>query len=338
MLLWTAKQTWVSRNASNKAALLERKKVKNIAVIKHAALGDMLLVRPMLITLRETFPNATLTLSVVTNYRNGTPEDLVDRIHVAKGNERRYSSLEAYKSYKKLGAQDLLFDISATNRSFWLTKLTPATLKIGFIHRGLHKLLYDIAIPRAHYRFEAESFMEQMHVIGVDFEWPLRFDLAKPESIRDKPNILYFATASVASKCWPAENFSKLINNMCQKLPDHEHLLLSGLAEWEQSVATNIASEVKHSNFSLIPGGPDTFTLVANAYILVANDTGIRNMAIAYYTPTVGIFPPSFTAFGYRPLFGPHDSVTATELGPAPVELVEDAILKLHAKLSEMKH
>ena len=144
MLLWTALQTWVSKNAAQKAAKLERDKVKNIVVIKHAALGDMLLIRPMLISLRESFPNAKLTLSVVTNYMSGVPEDLVDRIHVSKGNEKRYSFFETYKSYKELGEQDILFDISATSRSFWLTKLTPATLKIGFIHRGLHRLLYDM--------------------------------------------------------------------------------------------------------------------------------------------------------------------------------------------------
>lgn len=333
MLLWTARQTWVSKHAAQKAAKLQRDKIKNIVVIKHAALGDMLLVRPMLISLRETFPNAKLTLSVVTNYMSGIPEDLVDRVHIAKGNEQRYSFSETYKSYKELGAQDLLFDISATSRSFWLTKITPATLKIGFVHRGLHRLLYDIAIPRAHYRFEAESFMEQMHVIGLDFEWPLRFDLPKPEPVRTKPYVLYFPTASVASKCWPAENFSELINNMCQQLPDYEHLLLSGLAEWEQETAKNIATTIKQTNFLLVPGGPETFSLVANAHILVANDTSIRNMAIAYYTPTVGIFPPSFTAFGYRPLFGPHASVTANESGPAPLRAVSNAILRVHEKL-----
>ena len=333
MLLWTALQTWVSKDAASKAAKLDRNKVKNIAVIKHAALGDMLLVRPMLITLRETFPNARLTLSVVTNYMSGIPDDLVDRVHIAKGNEQHYSFFETFKSYKELGEQDILFDISATSRSFWITKLTPAKLKIGFIHRGLHKFLYDIAIPRAHYRFEAESFMEQMHVIGVDFEWPLRFDMPKLESVRDKPYLLYFATASVASKCWPAENFSELISKMCQELPDYEHLLLTGLAQWEQDIANSIAGEIKQSNFSLVPGGPDTFALVANADILVANDTSIRNMAIAYHTPTVGIFPPSFTAFGYRPLFGYHESVVATESGPAPLELVTDAILKVHSRL-----
>ena len=333
MLLWTALQTWVSKDAARKAAELDRSKVRNVAVIKHAALGDMLLVRPMLITLRETFPNARLTLSVVTNYMSGIPEDLVDHVHIAKGNEKHYSFRETLKSYKELGEQDVLFDISATSRSFWITKLTPAKLKVGFIHRGLHKFLYDIAVPRAHYRFEAESFMEQMHVIGIDFEWPLRFDMPKPESVREKPYVLYFATASVASKCWPAESFSELINNMCVELPDYEHLLLTGLARWEQNVARKIANEVKQSNFSLVPGGPDTFSLVANADILVANDTSIRNMAIAYHTPTVGIFPPSFTAFGYRPLFGHHKSVVATEMGPAPVKLVRDAILKVHASL-----
>lgn len=167
MKIWAAKDSWVSKHAREKAEKLDKNKITRIAIIKHAALGDLLQVRPLLITLREAFPNAKLTLGVVTNYMQGIPEDLIDHLHVAKGNEKKYSIKEHLKSYKELGYQDIIFDISATTRSFWITKLNPAGLKIGYMHKGLHKLLYDIAIPRSRYRFEGETFLEPINTIGL---------------------------------------------------------------------------------------------------------------------------------------------------------------------------
>ena len=110
MKIWAAPQSWVSKHAREKAEKLNKNEVKKIAIIKHAALGDMLQVRPMLITLRKAFPNAQLTLSVVTNYMKGIPEDLIDHLHVAKGNDKKYDFKETLRSFKELGSQDILFD------------------------------------------------------------------------------------------------------------------------------------------------------------------------------------------------------------------------------------
>ena len=125
----------------------------------------------MLITLKEAFPNAELTLSVVSNYMSGLPEDIVDNIHVAKGNDKKYGVKETYESFKNLGSQDLLFDVAMTSRSYLVTKLNPAILKIGYIQRSIYKLLYDIAIPRANYRFESEALIEQVNLFGINHAW-----------------------------------------------------------------------------------------------------------------------------------------------------------------------
>ena len=105
MKIWAAKQSWVSKHAREKAEKLDKMKVKKIAVIKHAALGDMLQVRPMLITLNESFPNADITLSVVTNYMKGIPEDLIDHLHIAKGNDKKYGFKENIKGYLDVASE-----------------------------------------------------------------------------------------------------------------------------------------------------------------------------------------------------------------------------------------
>lgn len=47
--------------------------VKKTAVIRHAALGDQVIVRPFLVEARKFFPNAEITLVTVSNYLYGTP-------------------------------------------------------------------------------------------------------------------------------------------------------------------------------------------------------------------------------------------------------------------------
>lgn len=338
MKLWLARQTWKSKDADKKAAELDYSGVKRITVIKHAALGDMLLTRPMLVMLKETFPNARLTLSVVSNYMSGIPEDLVDDVHVSLGNEKKYGIRKAFSAMRQLGPQDLIFDISATPRSHWLSKLTPAGLKIGFTHRGIHKFIYDVAIPRAHYRFEAETFLEQLNVIGLR-DWPPRFHMVKPKGIVEGRYIVYFPTASIANKIWPKEHYVELIKHACAQYSEIKHILLSGITEWENDIADFISRNIgSQKNYVFKRGGESTSNLIANALVLVSVDTGIRNMAIAYDTPTLGIFPQSATIFGYTPLYGHHLAICDLESEYPDVEKVKQGLDSMMQSLGTGRH
>ena len=74
--------------------------VGSIAVIRHAALGDIVLLRPFLFELRRFFPNASITLSLVSNYVYGAPEELVDRVHIIHGSDQR--DVPRLKQIKKI--------------------------------------------------------------------------------------------------------------------------------------------------------------------------------------------------------------------------------------------
>ena len=325
--LWMDHSVWANRKARDKAPRIDLDQTRSVAVIKYAALGDMLLTRPFLITLRQYFPNARIVMSVLSIYQRGVPHDLIDEVHVVDKAEK--SPIRVYRNYRELGEQDIIFDISATTRSFWVTRVNRAGLKVGFLYKGVHRFFYDVAVPRSIYRFESESFLDQLLVLGLSYPWPLRFDLRSEPPNQQKPYILYFPTASIAPKCWPADRFIQLIGLLRDELPQYDHLILPGIAEWEKEVCRRIGEGIgDNNNAKIIKDGEDALQWVNGANLLVSNDTGIRNMAIAAYTPTVGIF---FTTvpFRYLPRFGRHEAVYRLDRTLPSVEEVRSAVQRL---------
>jgi len=103
---------------SSKAEKLHFDDVRSIAV-KHAALGDMLLTRSFLLTLRKYLPNAKITINVVENYQFGIPHDLVDRVHVTLSSRQQPGIVARFRNFRELGPHDLLFDLSAVTRGLF---------------------------------------------------------------------------------------------------------------------------------------------------------------------------------------------------------------------------
>ena len=335
MRLWLEKGGWASSRARSAIGQKRPEEIRTIAVVRHAALGDQVLTRPFLLEARRFFPNASITLSLIDSYRYGAPVDLVDRVHVAAGRGQPQLSLRAQiAKARELGPHDILFDFAATARSYWLCALTQAWLKIGFPYRHrLGRMLYDITILRSDFRFEAELLLDALNVLGCKTQHPLRYGLAEPPAQRARPYVVYFPGASVATKQWPSGNFVQLIAHMAQAHPAIEHLVLEGIAPLDSvrpvaealrglaNVSTQGAREL-----------PETISLLKGASLVVSNDTGIRNLAIAAETPTVGIFY-STVPFRYWPRAESHD-VVFNPAGTVPsvaevISVVERALARL---------
>lgn len=336
MKLWFERGAWASRKGREKLTAYSPAAVKSIAVIRHAALGDMVLVRAFLAELRRHYPNASITLSLVTNYCYGVPDDMVDRLHVVHGSDQRKASIrEKIRRIRELGYHDLLFDLAATSRSFWVCLLNPAGLKIGFPYRPLQRrLYYDLTVLRSDFKFEAEIMLDMLNLIGCKTDYPPDFHMAVEPEKRARPYLLYFTSASTTSKCWPEENFAELLRYAAEKYPDMDHLVLEGKADWE-SINGLLQQVGKSSNIYGVKPMPleQTMRLLKGAQVVICNDTGIRNLAITLETPTLGIFF-STVPFRYWPRYGQHD-VVFTPNGSIPsVEMVQNS---LQAILSEIK-
>ena len=292
MRLWFGKGAWASNAARQRINDIVPDQIQSIAIIRHAALGDMLLTRPFILECRRHFPNAQITLSLVSNYTRGAPEDIVDRIHVIPGTDQRnVSRLTQIHSMKELGYHDLIFDVAATSRSFWVCKLNRALLKVGYPYRQLQRrLFYDVAVLRSAMRYETDAMLDMLHAFGFKTEYPLRFELPGDPLVRARPYIVYFTSASMPGKCWPNERFAGLIGLSANELPEYDHLVLKGVGPSES--IDSIMSTLKNDNTSAYATETveATTALIKGARAVVSNDTGIRHLAVVAGVPTVGIF------------------------------------------------
>ena len=324
MRLWYERGAWASKRGRNVIPEISPESVRKIVVIRHAALGDMVLVRPFLVEARKFFPNAKITLSIVSNYAYGVPYDLADSIHVLQGSDQRTASLGAQISAaKKIGPVDILFDLADTTRSRYLTWITKAKLKIGFPYAWyLRNLLFDATVFRSDFIFEAENMLDTLRLLGACPKVPLRFrwpngSVSKPKFLSPQ-KIVYFPFASVPNKCWPKEHFTELITSLAICFPQYSHIILGGIgAQEDPAYFLTIAN--KHSNIELRSAMPLDLTMhfLSHASLVISNDTGIRNLAIAIDTPTLGIFF-STVPYRYWPRWGYKHEVVFLDDGSIP--------------------
>lgn len=326
--LWFEKGAYANKKArSFLANKFNPEQVKNIAIIRHAALGDQVIVRPFLVEARKFFPNARITLCAVSNYQYGMPSDLADTVHIMHGADKKteINFSDKISNIKDLAKQDIIFDLAATNRSYWMTALSKATLKVGFPYRSiLNRLLYDAAVFRSDFRSEIENMLDMLRLLGHNPHYPL--DFSYPDNTEhkntDTPFIIYFNGASQESKMYPIAEQAELLAQAVQALPGYQHIFLEGLNSKEKGDALQYLTCYKNFSIQSCLDLDKLTQLLAEATLVVSTDTGIRNLAIATHTPTVGIFY-STVPFRYTPSYEYHHIVMNADASlPSPEQVL----------------
>ena len=335
MKIWYLKGAWASRKARDKLKNLSFEDIKSIAVIRHGALGDMVLTRSFIIEARKIFPNAKITLSAISNYTRGIPEDLVDRVHIIHGTDQRGTPMiQRIKKIKELGYHDLIFDLAGGNRSFLTCMFTPALLKFGFPYRKSRSwMFYDVTTTRSDLNFEVNDMLSMLQVLGAKTAYPHIYNMPGEPLKRSKPYIVYFMGASEPYRCWPKANFHQVIQNISKQYPEYEHLILEGLKDWE-SADEILEADAGKTNIQAITADTieETTSLLKGATLVVSNDTGIRHVAITCQTPTVGLFIGG--PYRYWPRYDIHDAVfPSIENTVISVEEVSNSCLTMLKKI-----
>ncbi|MCG9584102.1 glycosyltransferase family 9 protein [Vibrio tubiashii] len=338
--LWFERGAYASSTARHYLANeFAPEKVKKIAIFRHAALGDQVIARPMLVEARKFFPNAKITLVGVSNYQYGAPSDLADKTIFMSGRHKKkeLTLKEKISEFKQLEEQDIIFDVAGTSRSYWMTLLSKAKLKFGFPYKSyLCGFLYNIAVFRSDYQPELEAMLDMLKMLGhnpqrpLDFAYPSHYELYKAEKSK-RPKILYFNGASTTSKILSKQQMKLLIEEAVESLPDYQHVYLEGKNDFEKG--DFLKHLIGQNNFEIQECLPleELVDYSARARLVVTPDTGIRNVAIATHTPTVGIFY-STVPFRYTPLEGDH-RVAMNANGDIPsnsqiLSLVKQSLLK----------
>jgi len=322
------KAAFASKKAFNYLASKHPNDINQIVVIRHAAIGDFMNIRPFLLGLKSFFPNAKITLSTINTYVYGIPDDLIDTVHVIDrtiGNKKT-SLFHRLKQIKQLPKADLLFDLTDSSLSLFTTIFSKPKLKIGYSYRPSRRFFYDVSTLRSDFVLETESVLHMLYILGYSRHGELNYGYRDKYPKKQFKQIVYFAGASVKNKCWEGARFSRLIDQLSTKYPDYQHVVLQGIREDEKFL--EIYNPLSHKDNVILQQTislNEVMQFLSNSHLLISNDTGIRNMAIAVHTPTVGVFL-LIQPFKYWPREGKHDCVFDLESQPSVNDVYKSAI------------
>ena len=127
------------------------------------------------------------------------------------------------------------------------------------------------------------------HGIAAD---PGELDLALPHVASVAPDaVVVHPGASVAQRRWRVDGFA----DVARQLAVHHRVVVTGSAD-ERDLAMTVAKGAGLPESAVLAGELDLAelaALVADAGLVVANDTGVAHLATAYGTPSVVLFGPT---------------------------------------------
>ena len=278
-----------------------------------------MLTTPIYRELRKVYPNSRLTLltsegfgrvlennphldEIIYHHRKETRNDLKERI-----NQLRLQKF------------DLIYDIHNSLRSRWigwqLKRHAPKPEHWLIEKRTLAREL-QIRFGWGQFfngKSQREQWLEPLrrhHTGALSTKTELFPSVAdknyvkawlSQNDLQDKPFVCIGASASFPLKCWPLQNFKKLIENIIQSGISVVLVGTNGEIETEE-----LAEYFRGSQNVFCAAG--MFTILQSAALLemanavVANDTSIIHLAEAMRTPSIALFGPTVKEFGYAPM------------------------------------
>ena len=278
--------------------------VSRIVVLRGGGLGDLIFAIPAMAALKAAYPAATITLL-------GTPihkalleavESPVDEVVVlpfAEGvrpGEEDPDELERFFAQMRARKFDLAVQVHGGGRYS-----NPFLLRLGARHtvgtRTADAASLERTIPYLYYQHEPLRALEVAGVAGafpVDLEArlaPASGGAVPPTGEGDpgRPLVVIHPGATDPRRRWPAAKFAELAAACAA---DGSRVVIVGDSS-EQDLAEDIAARAASAAVHSVAGALDMAGLVAllaEADVVVANDSGPRHLAQALGVPTVGIF------------------------------------------------
>jgi len=277
------------------------------------------LTTPIYRELRKVYPNSRLTLLTSEGFGRVLENNPhLDEIIYHHRKETR-NDLENLIDQLRLQKFDLIYDIHNSLRSRWigwqLKRHAPKPEHWLIEKRTLAREL-QIRFGWAQFfngKSQREQWLEPLrrhHTGALSTKTELFPSVAdknyvkawlNQNDLQDKPFVCIGASASFPLKCWPLQNFKKLIENIIQSGISVVLVGTNGEIETEE-----LAEYFRGSQNVFCAAG--MFTILQSAALLemanavVANDTSIIHLAEAMRTPSIALFGPTVKEFGYAPM------------------------------------
>jgi ADP-heptose:LPS heptosyltransferase len=283
--------------------------VQKIAVLRALVLGDLLFSLPALKALHDTYPQAEI------HYlgRKWLKDFLVGRVpgitkvHAFSPSPTDFEDLgflidpkEQEPFFRKMQQEryDLAFQLQGggLNSNPFICRIN-AKVSIGSREKGAIAL--DRWVPYEYHQHEVVRQLDIVRLAGAktsDLHPRLKVlesDLEAAAPFLQKincPYIVFHTGARDIRRRWSSKNFALVADHLKQKLG--VEIVLTGTEDVDGQKAAAVEMEMKETifNFNGQLTLPALVGLLANAQLIISNDTGPMHLALALGTKTVGLF------------------------------------------------
>jgi hypothetical protein len=267
----------------------------HILVIRLTAMGDVVLTLPAVALLRQNFPTAKITFlttkenaELLHGFRDVDETIAIDRA-VLRGKNLFRTTIEVLRLIRQLraGKFSLAVDLQANGESGWLTRLTGARQRWGFVKKASRRWAYTKSA--GHFRLHpAASHLHLLEQSGLkpgavcnEFTLPetavnaARAWFAAQRLDAEKPTLYVQPFTSAAHKNWPLENYLAVARHW--RSQGVQIILGGGPGDRAALEPARQAGFAVSAGVSLLVTGG----LMQSSTLILGGDTGALHLAVA---------------------------------------------------------
>lgn len=281
---------------------IDKDKIEKILVIKFGGIGDVLLSTPVLLNIKNYFPEAEIYFLTHTSCR----DIFIGNPYITGYFTYNFGEPDSKRLLKSMRNQnfDLVIDLFGNPRSASITFFSKAKYRVGFNFRN-RKYAYNILIePRPDTIHNVEFNLDALRGMGIPIvSNELKFyindshkDFADDFLVKngiDKKDIFgILISGGWETKKYKTKDFIELIKKIREKY-NMDFLLIWGV-EYEKKECEKIKNDTGEYVFI----SPETTlkyssALIRKCKVIIGNDSGLLHLAVASGVPVLGIYGPT---------------------------------------------
>lgn len=271
--------------------------IKSICIVRLSALGDVLMIVPLIRTLQANLPEAKLTWIISRPaYDLVEGMDGVEFILIDKPNNLK----DYWRFKKKMNTRhfDVLLAPQASFRTNLLYPLIKARRKIGYdAHRANdgHGLFVKERITPGH-EHTLDGFLKFAEPLGINnkvIRWDLPisandYEWAQNHLPSSGPILVVNAAASKPERSWPIDRYIEVLRK-AQEQWKVQVVLTGGPGEYDKELAERITQVIPALNLVGKTKPKQLLAVISKAQAVLCPDTGPSHMSTAVNTPVIAL-------------------------------------------------
>ncbi len=282
----------------SKKRQLDKKNVKRILVIKLWALGDSIVLLPLLDALRKVYPKAKI--DILSHKQNR----IIFENRKSISNIVNFGILNILKMKKDY---DLCIDTEPALSVSGFVAFIMSKYRIGFSH-GIRSRLYNETVKFSKKQHMVQNYLDFARKLGVKYntdslvpvvvskaDKKLVENYLKKKDIKENDFLVGISPGvaeSVKYRMWPMERFAELADELVIRKnakivfidSKGNRKLINKIQKLMKEESINAAGELNIKQSA---------ELMRKCSIFISNDSGPMHMAAAMGTKTIGLFGPN---------------------------------------------